>query len=149
MRKKYIALVGALLATITVLIFSQWIYHQFPDDFEEIHSYLGKSKVEYQSEPGFGNDRLDIYSYTLSEDDSQVTYHALDEAFESNLEELTGMLTREVAENDADANGLIKRINNVVKAKGTTYMCISHTSMKKLYIYNAELNKGFCIILEI
>ena len=39
---------------------------QIEDDLKELKGKASNKTIEYRSERGFGNDRLDIYSFTLS-----------------------------------------------------------------------------------
>ena len=57
-----------LLAVCLFLIVLKPAGHflQIEDDLKELKGKASNKTIEYRSERGFGNDRLDIYSFTLS-----------------------------------------------------------------------------------
>ena len=57
-----------LLSVVSILL----LYNLRGDNkknLSEIDIYISKIKLEYQSPRGFGNDRFDIYSFSIKDDE--------------------------------------------------------------------------------
>ena len=102
--------------------------------------------LEYKSERGFGNDRFDIYSFSLEE---EVNFNNDD----GNLEEIYQKEFRSILNTESKKNQALKekqnQIENLLKEKRFSYKYVILKRTKKLYLYDAVSNKGYCFILTI
>ena len=137
---------------ILILILVAYIFainHFFQNNSNEL-SELGTSvqniKLEYKSERGFGNDRFDIYSFSI---DGEVEFNNED----SNLEEIYQKEFRSILNTVSKKNQELKekqnQIENLLEKKRFVYKSINLKGTKKLYLYDTVSNKGYCIILTI
>ena len=67
--KKSIVLILLLVATIFSVYY---LIGNNRNDLSELGTHVQNIKLEYKSERGFGNDRFDIYSYSL---DGEVNFN--------------------------------------------------------------------------
>ena len=141
--KKSIVFILLLVATI----FS--VYYLIGNNRNEL-SELGTSvqniKLEYKSERGFGNDRFDIYSFYI---EGEVNFN--DDV--SILEEIYQKEFRNILNTESKKNRSLKekqnQIENLLKEKRFIYKYFVLKGTKKLYLYDAVSNKGYCFILTI
>ena len=141
--KKSIVFILLLVATI----FS--VYYLIGNNRNEL-SELGTSvqniKLEYKSERGFGNDRFDIYSFSI---EGEVNFN--DDV--SILEEIYQKEFRNILNTESKKNRSLKKkqnqIENLLKEKRFIYKYFVLKGTKKLYLYDAVSNKGYCFILTI
>ena len=141
--KKSIVFILLLVATI----FS--VYYLIGNNRNEL-SELGTSvqniKLEYKSERGFGNDRFDIYSFSI---EGEVNFN--DDV--SILEEIYQKEFRNILNTESKKNRSLKekqnQIENLLKEKRFIYKYFVLKGTKKLYLYDAVSNKGYCFILTI
>ena len=137
---------------ILILILVAYIFainHFFQNNSNEL-SELGTSvqniKLEYKSKRGFGNDRFDIYSFSI---DGEVEFNNED----SNLEEIYQKEFRSILNTVSKKNQELKekqnQIENLLEKKRFVYKSINLKGTKKLYLYDTVSNKGYCIILTI
>ena len=101
-------------------------------------------KLEYKSERGLGNDRFDIYSYSL---DGEVNFNNK----YANLEEIYQKEFRIILNTESKKNQALKekqnQIENLLEKKRFVYNYVIQKSTKKLYLYDLVSNKGYCFIL--
>ena len=102
--------------------------------------------LEYQSERGFGNDRIDIYSYSL---EGEVNFN--DDV--SNLEAIYRKEFRTILNTESKKNPELKekqnQIENLLEKKRFMYKSINLKGTKKLYLYDSVSKKGYFFILTI
>ena len=136
-----------LLLLLVTCIFA--FYHLIGNNRNEL-SELGISAknitLEYKSERGFGNDRFDIYSYSLEDEVNFNNEYA-------NLEEIYQKEFRNILNTESKKNEALKekqnQIENLLEKKRFVYKSINLKGTKKLYLYDTVSNKGYCLILTI
>ena len=141
--KKTIILVLLLIASIFAF------YHLVGNNRNEL-SELGTPvqnvKLEYKSERGFGNDRFDIYSFSI---DGEVEFNNED----SNLEAIYQKEFRNILNTESKKNPELKekqnQIENLLEKKRFMYKSINLKGTKKLYLYDSVSKKGYFFILTI
>ena len=141
--KKNIILI--LLVIVSIFVF----YHLAGNNRNEL-SELGSSvqniKREYKSERGFGNDRFDIYSFSI---EGEVNFN--DDV--SNLEEIYQKEFRSILNTESKKNQELKekqnQIENLIEKKRFVYKFVKLKGTKKLYLYDLVSNNGYCFILTI
>ena len=141
--KKSIILILILVACIFA------IYHftqNNRNELSELGSHVRNIKLEYKSERGFGNDRFDIYSFSI---EGEVNFN--DDV--SNLEGIYQKEFRNILNTESNKNQELKekqnQIENLLEKKRFVYKSINLKDIKKLYLYDTVSNKGYCFILTI
>ena len=124
-------------------------YHLLGNNRNEL-SELGASvqnvKLEYKSERGFGNDRFDIYSFSV---EGEFDLNNEDSNLEAIYQkEFTNILNTESKKNQA-LKEKQNQIENLLKEKRFIYKYVVLKGTKKLYLYDTVSNKGYCFILTI
>ena len=141
--KKNIILILLVVASIFVF------YHLAGNNRNEL-SELGTSvkniKMAYKSERGFGNDRFDIYSFSIEGD---VNFN--DE--NDKLEEIYQKEFRSILNTESKTHQELKekqnQIENLLEKKRFVYKFVKLKGTKKLYLYDSVSNIGYCFILTI
>lgn len=141
--EKTIILVLLLIASIFAF------YHLVGNNRNEL-SELGTPvqnvKLEYKSERVFGNDRFDMYSFSI---DGEVEFNNED----SNLEAIYQKEFRNILNTESKKNPELKekqnQIENLLEKKRFMYKSINLKGTKKLYLYDSVSKKGYCFILTI
>lgn len=136
-----------LLLLLVTCIFA--FYHLIGNNRNEL-SELGipakNITLEYKSERGFGNDRFDIYSFSLED---EVNFSNED----ANLEEIYQKEFSNIFNTESKKNQALKekqnQIENLLKEKRFIYKYVVLKGTKKLYLYDEVSNKGDCFILTI
>ncbi|SFQ31929.1 hypothetical protein SAMN02910358_01557 [Lachnospiraceae bacterium XBB1006] len=149
--KKRIMLIFIVIAVVSGTI-CFWCYQQVPNDLSEMAKNVAENKLEFKSKRSFGNDRLDVYSFSLEKMSKDMKFKDLDEKFKDKYENLIDMMKIDADEKKEDVAGLCKQIAKLTETDGTKYMYVRYGEigqMSKLYIYNASINKGYLLILEI
>ena len=141
--KKSIILILILVACIFAINhFSQ----NNSNELSELGTSVQNIKLEYKSERGFGNDRFDIYSFSI---DGEVEFNNED----SNLEEIYQKEFRSILNTVSKKNQELKekqnQIENLLEKKRFVYKSINLKGTKKLYLYDLVSKKGYCFILTI
>lgn len=143
-----------LLAVCLFLIVLKPAGHflQIEDDLKELKGKASNRTIEYRSERGFGNDRLDIYSFTLPPEavpnqffsilESQDSFFKIksDEDVKDRVLNLIDILPK----NDPLRN----KLENLCNEK-PRFRYQSTLGTEKIYIINKEQEKGYCLISEI
>ena len=116
------------------------------NELSELGTHVQNIKLEYKSERGFGNDRFDIYSFSI---DGEVEFNNED----SNLEgiyqkEFSNILNTESKKNEA-LKEKQNQIEKLLKEKRFVYNYVIQKGTKKLYLYDSVSKKGYCFILII
>lgn len=118
-------------------------------DLSEINSSIKTYKVRFVSDRGFGNDRFDIYSFSLKSQDNLKDFRQkndeLDQIFDNHFE--TMMVSEQEKNNQIQE--LKADIEKLKNSKHILYKYIEKDGTKKLYLYDKNANKGYCMILTI
>ena len=143
MKRKSISL---LLMSVILIFVCYILIGKNKNDFLGLAVPAQKIKLEYKSERGFGNDRFDIYSFSI-EDEVEFNQE------ESNLEEIYEKEFRSILNIESKKNQklreLQKRIEELKDEKRFVYQYFTLEGTKKLYLYDQVSNKGYCFILTI
>ena len=141
--KKSIILILLLVASIFVLYY---LVGNNRNELSELGAPVQNIKLEYKSERGFGNDRFDIYSFSI---DGEVEFNNED----SNLEAIYQKEFRNILNTESKKNPELKekqnQIENLLEKKRFMYKSINLKGTKKLYLYDSVSKKGYCFILTI
>lgn len=141
--KKCIILILLLVASIFVLYY---LVGNNRNELSELGNPVQNIKLEYKSERGFGNDRFDIYSFSI---EGEVNFN--DDI--RNLEEIYQKEFRSILNTESKKNEALKekqnQIENLLEEKRFIYKSINLEGTKKLYLYDSVSKKGYCFILTI
>lgn len=126
------------------------------EDLSEIEFMIDTYKSEFKSERGFGNDRFDIYSFSLkntNDEGFKFKDVKIEEYYKKNIKSMIDakVLSMENKES-SEANKLKKleeEIKKIYEQKDTGYKLVEIGGTKKLYLYSKSLNKGYCLIITI
>lgn len=133
-----------LLVTCIVVVYS--LVRKNRNELSELGVSVQNIKLEYKSERGFGNDRFDIYSFSLED---EVNFNNED----ANLEAIYQKEFSNIFNTESKKNQALKekqnQIENLLKEKCFIYKYVVLKGTKKLYLYDAVSNKGYCFILTI
>ena len=116
------------------------------NELSELGTPVQNIKLEYKSERGFGNDKFDIYSFSI---EGEVNFNNED----SNLEgiyqkEFSNILNTESKKNEA-LKEKQNQIEKLLKEKRFVYNYVIQKGTKKLYLYDSVSKKGYCFIVTI
>ena len=141
--KKSIILILILVACI--FAFNHFAQNN-RNELSELGTLVQNLKLEYKSERGFGNDKFDIYSYSL---DGEVNFNN----DYTNLEEIYQKEFRNILNTESKKKQELKekenQIENLLEEKRFVHKFINLEGTKKLYLYDLVSNKGYCFILII
>ena len=141
--KKSIVLILLLVATIFSVYY---LIGNNRNELSELGTLVQNLKLEYKSERGFGNDKFDIYSYSL---DGEVNFNNE----YANLEEIYQKEFRNILNTESKKNPALKekqnQIENLLEEKRFVHKFINLEGTKKLYLYDSVSKKGYCFILII
>ena len=116
------------------------------NELSELESTVQNIKLEYKSERGFGNDRFDIYSFSI---EGEVNFN--DDI--RNLEGIYKKEFRSILNTESKKNQELKekqnQIENLLEKKRFVYNYVIQKGTKKLYLYDTVSNKGYYFILTI
>ena len=119
------------------------------NDLSEMSSSIEDYTIKFKSDRGFGNDRFDIYSFSLKSQDNLKDFKQkndeLDQIFNNNFE--TMMVSEQEKNNKIQE--LKADIEKLKNSKHILYKYIEEDGTKKLYLYDKNTNKGYCMILTI
>lgn len=119
------------------------------NDLSEMSSSIEDYTIKFKSDRGFGNDRFDIYSFSLKSQDNLKDFKQkndeLDQIFDNNFE--TMMVSEQEKNNKIQE--LKADIEKLKNSKHILYKYIEKDGTKKLYLYDKNTNKGYCMILTI
>lgn len=154
MKRKKIVFI--LLIILGAVIFSLALYNIFVNIFgnkekelSEIGVPVNKIEIEYRSERGFGNDRFDIYSFSLESKDEKVDFKLHDDNLEEIYKTVFKTILNSKSENNQKLRDVRDRIEALKQGKDLVYKYFIMEGTKKLYLYDRVLNKGYCLILTI
>ena len=139
--------ISILILLLVATIFSvYYLLGNNRNELSELETPVQNIKLEYKSERGFGNDKFDIYSYSL---DGEVNFNNE----YANLEEIYQKEFRNILNTESKKNPELKekqnQIENLIEKKRFIYKSINLKGTKKLYLYDSVSNKGYCFILTI
>ena len=141
--KKCIILILLLVATIFSVYY---LLGNNRNELSELGDPVQNIKLEYKSEKGFGNDRFDIYSFSI---EGEVNFN--DDI--RNLEEIYQKEFRNILNTESKKNLELKekqnQIENLLEEKRFVHKFINLEGTKKLYLYDSVSKKGYCFILTI
>ena len=141
--KKSIVLILLLVSTIFSVYY---LVGNNRNELSELGAPVQNIKLEYKSERGFGNDKFDIYSYSL---DGEVNFNN----DYTNLEEIYQKEFRNILNTESKKKQELKekenQIENLLEEKRFVHKFINLEGTKKLYLYDLVSNKGYCFILII
>lgn len=141
--KKSIILILILVACI--FTFNHFAQNN-RNDLSELGTPVQNIKLEYKSERGFGNDKFDIYSFSV---EGEIDFNNED----SNLEEIYQKEFRNILNTESKKNEALKekqnQIENLLVEKRFVHKFIILKGTKKLYLYDSVSKKGYCFILTI
>ena len=141
--KKSIVLILILVACI--FAFNHFAQNN-RNELSELESPVQNIKLEYKSKRGLGNDRFDIYSYSL---DGEVNFNNE----YANLEAIYQKEFRNILNTESKKNQELKekqnQIENLLEEKRFVHKFINLKGTKKLYLYDSVSKKGYCFILII
>ena len=141
--KKSIVLILILVACI--FAFNHYAQNN-RNELSELGTHVQNIKLEYKSERGFGNDRFDIYSFSV---EGKIDFNNED----SNLEEIYQKEFSNILNTESKKNQALKekqnQIENLLMEKRFIYKYVVLKGTKKLYLYDTVSNKGYCFILII
>ena len=143
--KKISLIILICLGKISIVYIVLPIYEKAVD-LSEIWQEIAESKVEYQSERGFGNDRLDIYSFSLKNSETGASLKSQDEELhEYYTLNFEGLMNSKAKYNE-NLKTLKKEIDILRQRSDVKYRIAKEGSKAKLFLYSKELNKGYCLI---
>ena len=140
-----------ILASIAVVLCIVYVAKSNKNisDLSEINSSIKTYKVRFESDRGFGNDRFDIYSFSLKSQDNLKDFKQkndeLNQIFDNNFE--TMMVSEQEKNNQIQE--LKADIEKLKNSKHILYKYIEKDGTKKLYLYDKNANIGYCMILTI
>ena len=141
--KKRIVLILLLVATIFSVYY---LLGNNRNDLSELGTHVQNIKLEYKSKRRLGNDRFDIYSYSV---DGEVNFNNE----YANLEEIYQKEFRSILNTESKKNQELKekqnQIEKLLKEKRFIYKYVILKGTKKLYLYDSVSKKGYCFILII
>ena len=140
-------LVG-LLVVLMILLSSCGINSDLRDISADISTY----STVFKSERGFGNDRFDVYSFSLKKPEDISGFHKMSGESEKILWDFLSMIDSELTNDLSKAsslNALKADISSVRNQEDGQYLHVELNSTSKLYVYSPTLNIGYCLILVI
>ena len=141
--KKSIILILLLVATIFSVYY---LLGNNRNDLSELGPHVQNIKLQYKSKRGLGNDRFDIYSFSV---EGEINFNNED----SNLEEVYQKEFRSILNTESKKNQALKekqnQIENLLEKKRFVYNYVIQKGTKKLYLYDSVSKKGYCFILII
>lgn len=152
MKCKYIAVIIIILFVCVVISFVAFMVMKNiseKNDICEIQSIMKNSKSEYKSDRGFGNDRFDIYSFTLKKTDKARGFRVRDIFFDEKYNHGFASFVNGKDLKDEELKKLKSGIEEILKDKELQYMYVDLGGTSKIYLYSKKLNKGYCLIVTI
>ncbi|MGN5980607.1 hypothetical protein [Finegoldia magna] len=147
-RKIILMLMLAFIAVVLCIVYVAKSNKNI-SDLSDINSSIETYKVRFESDRGFGNDRFDIYSFSLKSQDNLKDFRQkndeLDQIFDNHFEI---MLITEQGKNN-QIQELKADIEKLKKSKHIHFKYVEKDGTKKLYLYDKNTNKGYCMILTI
>ena len=147
-RKIILMLILAFIAVVLCIVYVAKS-NKNVSDLSEMSSSIEAYTIKFKSERGFGNDRFDIYSFSLKSQDNLKNFKQkndeLDQIYDDNFE--TMMITEQEKNNKMQE--LKADIEKLKNSKHILFKYIEKDGTKKLYLYDKNDNIGYCMILTI
>ncbi|MDU6552433.1 hypothetical protein [Finegoldia magna] len=147
-RKIILMLILAFIAVVLCIVYVAKSNKNI-SDLSEISLSIEAYTIEFKSDRGFGNDRFDIYSFSLKSQDNLKNFKQkndeLDQIYDDNFE--TMMITEQEKNNKMQE--LKTDIEKLKNSKHILFKYIEKDGTKKLYLYDKNDNIGYCMILTI
>ena len=147
-RKIILMLILAFIAVVLCIIYVAKS-NKTISDLSEMSSSIEDYTIKFKSDRGFGNDRFDIYSFSLKSQDNLKDFRQkndeLDQIFDNHFE--TMVVSKQEKNNQIQE--LKVDIEKLKNSKHILYKYIEEDGTKKLYLYDKNTNKGYCMILTI
>lgn len=147
-RKIILMLIVAFIAVVLCIVYVAKSNKNI-SDLSEMSSSIEAYTIKFKSDRGFGNDRFDIYSFSLKSQDNLKNFKQkndeLDQIYDDNFE--TMMITEQEKNNEMQE--LKADIEKLKNSKHILYKYIEKDGTKKLYLYDKNANIGYCMILTI
>ncbi len=141
--KKSIILI--LILVVCIFAFNHFSQNN-RNELSELGTHVQNINLEYKSKRGFGNDKFDIYSFSV---EGEIDFNNED----SNLEAIYQKEFRNILNTESKKNQELKekqnQIENLIEKKRFMYKFINLEGTKKLYLYDSVSKKGYCFILTI
>ena len=141
-----------LLLAVCLFLIAAGHFLQIEDDLKELKGKISNKTIEYRSERGFGNDRLDIYSFTLPPEAVQTQFFSILESQDSFFKIKSDEDVKDRVLNLIDIlpknDPLRNKLENLCNEK-PRFRYQSTFGTEKIYIINKEQEKGYCLIIEI
>ncbi|HPX93766.1 MAG TPA: hypothetical protein PK646_05840, partial [Bacillota bacterium] len=137
-----------LLIALMVLLTSCGISSDLNDISVDISTY----SIVFRSERGFGNDRFDVYSFSLEKPENISDFHMVSEESEKFFWDFISMIDAELMDDPSKASSLkpLKAaLDKIKNQEDGQYLHVSSNGTRKLYVYSPMLNTGYCLILVI
>ncbi len=135
-----------ILLLVTCIFVVYYMVGNNRNELSELGTPVQNITLEYKSDRGFGNDKFDIYSYSL---EGKVNFNNE----YANLEAIYQKEFRSILNTESKKNQALKekqnQIENLLKKKRFIYKYVVLKGTKKLYLYDAVSNKGYCLIVTI
>ena len=121
-------------------------------DLRDISADISTHSVVFKSERGFGNDRFDVYYFSLKKPEDMTGFHMVSEEYEKFFWDFRCMIDVELMNDPSKASSLkvLKAdIDKIKNQEDGRYLYVSSNGRHKLYVYSPTLNAGYCLILVI
>lgn len=141
-------LLAGLLIALLLLLSSCGV----KSDLRDISADISTHNILFKSERGFGNDRLDIYAFSLKKSGDISGFHKVSDESAQFFWDFLVMIDIEAINDPSQASSLMALkadINRVRHQEDGQYLYIELNSTSKLYVYSPALNTGYCLILVI
>ena len=144
----------ALVSLFTFLLAASGLFKSLSrlgqvQDLTEIAPQIKKYSVEYQSERGFGNDRFDIYAFSLKDQSPDPVFYKKDPEFDLLFTSYGQMMTSMGEEDTQVLKSLTEDVNLLKASPDLEYAHYDQGGTKKIYLYSPSLNRGYCMIITI
>lgn len=155
LNKRKFSLIILLGLVIMSLSLSACTNYSQQKDLKDISSNLKAYKLISQSERGFGNDRCDVYSFSLENPDNVNEFVSeSNDAIASCLNSALGICKNGMDE--IEYKQFKEDISKVLKTEDIKYLYINTyeqypktEALERLYIYSQSINQAYCFIIVI
>lgn len=118
-------------------------------DLKEIQVPIQQVDVAYFSERHFASDRFDIYAFSLSDPNDELSFEEVDEDLFTLYDQYWQYHISKAAETHQEVAVVSRNLDDMMQLQDTVYKQFQNGSERKLYLYNKDLNKGYCLIFTI
>lgn len=121
-------------------------------DLKEIAADISTYSLVYKSERGLGNDRFDIYAFSLKKPENLTGFLMVDEESAKFFWDFLVMIDVEAINDPSGASSLkaVKAdIDHIRNQEDGQYLYVSLNGSSKLYVYSPASNSGYCLLLVI